>query len=90
MAALTIRKLEPRIKERLRPRVARHGRSMEEEARAILAYATIAAVRARRGRPISVFDAQIAAIPRSNGAELATRNVADFDGCGVRVINPWG
>jgi len=36
MAALTIRRLEPRIKERLRLRAARNGRSMEEEARAIL------------------------------------------------------
>jgi antitoxin FitA len=36
MAALTIRKLESRTKERLRIQAARHGRSMEEEARAIL------------------------------------------------------
>lgn len=36
MANLTIRKLEPAIKERLRLRAARHGHSMEEEARCIL------------------------------------------------------
>jgi len=34
-------------------------------------------------------DAQIAAVARSRGATMATRNVADFAGCGVEVINPW-
>ena len=52
-------------------------------------YASIAADRRRAGRPISHFDAQIAAIARFTGAMIATRNVADFDGCGVKVINPW-
>ena len=36
MASLTIRKLDPAVKERLRVRAAQHGRSMEEEARRIL------------------------------------------------------
>lgn len=36
MANLTIRKLDTRIKERLRVRAAEHGHSMEEEARRIL------------------------------------------------------
>jgi plasmid stability protein len=36
MSSITIRKLDPRIKERLRIRAARHGRSMEAEARRIL------------------------------------------------------
>jgi plasmid stability protein len=36
MATITIRDLEPGVKERLRVRAARHGRSMEEEARVIL------------------------------------------------------
>lgn len=30
-----------------------------------------------------------AAIGRSLGAAFATRNVGDFEGCGVEVINPW-
>jgi predicted nucleic acid-binding protein len=53
-------------------------------------YARIASDRSRAGRPISHFDAQIAAITGVTGAVLATRNVADFDGCGLRVVNPWG
>ena len=52
-------------------------------------YARIAADRQKTGRPISQFDAQIAAIVRLSGAALATRNVTDFQECGVTVINPW-
>ena len=37
MAAITIRNLDDDVKERLRIRAARHGRSMESEVRAILA-----------------------------------------------------
>ena len=54
-----------------------------------LPYAQIAADRRRAGRPISHFDAQIAAIARATGGTVATRNVADFEGCGVSVVNPW-
>ncbi|MEO8099354.1 MAG: plasmid stabilization protein [Acidobacteriota bacterium] len=37
MASITIRKLDDSVKARLRVRAARNGRSMEEEAREILA-----------------------------------------------------
>ena len=53
------------------------------------AYADIASARRRQGRPISQSDAQIAAIARSTGATLATRNVADFEGCDVTLVDPW-
>ncbi len=36
MASITIRRLDDRLKARLRVRAAHHGRSMEEEARQIL------------------------------------------------------
>lgn len=52
-------------------------------------YATIAAERQGRGQPISHFDAQIAAIAKSADATVATRNVADFEDCGIRVVDPW-
>ena len=52
-------------------------------------FAGIVAERRRIGRPINAFDAQIAAIARLAGMALATRNVIDFDGVGVTVINPW-
>lgn len=53
------------------------------------AYALIAAARRAAGRPIGVADCQIAAIARSLGASVATRDVNDFEGCGIEVINPW-
>lgn len=56
---------------------------------AAIAYAEIAARRYEIGRPISQFDAQIAAIAKSRGATLATRNFDDFDDCGIDVVNPW-
>lgn len=52
-------------------------------------YAALRASRRGEGRPISAFDAQIAAIALAAGASLATRNVADFEGCGVKLIDPW-
>jgi predicted nucleic acid-binding protein len=42
-----------------------------------------------KGSPIAALDAQIAAIARSRRAILATRNTTDFEGCGVRLVNPW-
>ncbi len=65
------------------------GRVLPFGAGATLAYARIAVDRRRAGRPISQFDAQIAAIARTTGASIATRNVPDYEGCGVKLINPW-
>ena len=65
------------------------GRVLPFDSEAADAFALLASARRRAGRPISQADAQIAAIARSRGADLATRNVPDFVGCGVEVINPW-
>ena len=65
------------------------GRILPFDSRAAIEFANLAADRRRSGRPISIPDAQIAAIARSRGAALATRNVADFEGCGVDIIDPW-
>lgn len=53
------------------------------------AYAAIHAARRGMGSPISMADAMIAAIARVRGARVATRNVGDFEGTGVEVVNPW-
>lgn len=53
-------------------------------------YAGIVATRTRLGRPISVEDAQIAAIARSAGLTLATRNTKDFSDIDeLPLVNPW-
>jgi predicted nucleic acid-binding protein len=66
------------------------GRLLPFEEAAARAFPEIAANRRLHGRPISLFDAQIAAIARSHGALLATRNSADFEDCGIHLVNPWG
>lgn len=65
------------------------GRILPFDSPAASAFAGIAADRRHAGRPISQADAQIAAIARSRGATIATRNVLDFEECGVELINPW-
>jgi toxin FitB len=52
-------------------------------------YAVIVSSRERAGRPIAGFDALIAAVCRSQGAALATRNASDFDGTGIEIVDPW-
>ncbi len=52
-------------------------------------YAAIVAGRRAGGRSMSQFDCQIAAIARSRSMALATRNIRDFEECGIEVINPW-
>lgn len=52
-------------------------------------YADIAAARRASGRPIADADCQIVAIARATGASVVTRNVKDFAGCGVEILDPW-
>ncbi|CAG9166149.1 type II toxin-antitoxin system VapC family toxin [Cupriavidus pinatubonensis] len=52
-------------------------------------YAALVSQRDRAGRPISMADAQIAAICRHHAATLATRNSKDFEGTGLILANPW-
>jgi hypothetical protein len=65
------------------------NRILPFDVEAAQAYPGIAAARRALGRPISPLDAQIAAIASSRGAKLATRNIADFEHCGVALVDPW-
>ena len=65
------------------------GRVLPYDEPAADAYAEILAQRRRIGRPTGAADAMIAGIVHSHGAALATRNLRDFEGCGLTLINPW-
>lgn len=53
------------------------------------AYGELVSQREDAGSPISIPDAQIAAICLTVGIPLATRNTDDFAGLHVALINPW-
>ena len=53
-------------------------------------YAGIVLARRRAGNPIEGFDALIAAIALAAGADVATRDISGFAGCGLNLIDPWG
>lgn len=52
-------------------------------------YGALVAAVEGAGGSISLADAQIAAVCRVHGATLATRNVKDFNGLGIDLVNPW-
>jgi hypothetical protein len=65
------------------------GQLLPFDAAAAAQYARVVSGRDSAGAPIDGFDAQIAAICRVHGATLATRNLRDFQGTGIEVIDPW-
>jgi hypothetical protein len=65
------------------------GRVLPFDAAAAAEYATIVVEREALGRPISMADAQIAAVCRVHRCTLATRNVGDFERTGLTTVNPW-
>lgn len=52
-------------------------------------YGDVMGIRKELGRPMSAPDGQIAAIARSGGLSIATRNTSDFEECGMDLINPF-
>jgi predicted nucleic acid-binding protein len=65
------------------------GRILSFSTDAARKYGQLKAVRQMQGRPIETKDAMIAAICLSHGATLATRNVNDFEGLDLRLVNPF-
>ena len=53
------------------------------------AYADVVTFREGLGTPIDGFDAQIAAICRSQASTLATRNTKGFANTGIAIVDPW-
>ena len=79
MASITIRNLDERTKARLRIQAAQHGRSMDEEARALLKAALAPRAEATRG----LADVIHARFRRLGGVDLA------IPPRGITVIDPW-
>ena len=52
-------------------------------------YGELMADRRELGLPMSVPDGQIAAVSRLKHLALATRNVSDFENCGIEIVNPF-
>lgn len=65
------------------------ARILPFDAAAAAAYAALFAARRQAGRPIATIDLMVAAIAGARGARVVTRNVRDFSGCGIEVIDPW-
>ncbi len=66
------------------------SRCLPLDCRATVDYARILSLSKSSGRPISVEDAQIAAIAYRHSLQLATRNVSDFDFLSdLELVNPW-
>ena len=65
VSAVTIRNLDDRVKERLRVRAARHGRSMEAEMRAILTEAV-----SEPGEETGLFQALLDKFGKLGGVDL--------------------
>jgi len=51
--------------------------------------ATILAQAHANGRNLKIPDCQIAGIAITRNATLATRNIRDFEGLGLKLVNPW-
>jgi predicted nucleic acid-binding protein len=68
---------------------ARSGRILAYHEHAARHYAEVRELRRSDGRGITTEDGMIAAVCLHHGARLATRNVRDFDGLGIDVVDPW-
>ena len=79
----TMARLFAVIRQRLNPQVLPFDAAAAEH------YGQIRAGRAAAGRPLGSQDAVIASIAAAQQFAVATRNVKDFEGTGIEVIDPW-
>lgn len=66
------------------------SRTLPFDLEAAAACAQLVAQREGAGMPISMADAQIAAICTVHGANLATRHLRHFEQLNLNLFNPWG
>jgi toxin FitB len=66
-----------------------HGRILPFSLKAARIAGRMRATRERMGLAVSAMDMAIAGIAAANNATLATRNVRDFEGLDLKLINPF-
>lgn len=79
--------LDHAIEQRVLPTFA--GRVLAFDLSCTLAYAQILAETRRAGATIQTSDALIAAVAKTHGLMVATRDVGPFAAAGIQVFNPW-
>lgn len=75
------------LAERMMPLFA--GRILAFDQKSAEAFARVNVGAQQAGNRISFADAAIAAMAAANGFILATRNMRDFKGTGIDVLDPW-
>ena len=65
------------------------GRVFPFDEHAANCYGELAFMREQAGLHVDAVDLMIVAISKANNAKIATRNIKDFKGCGVDLVNPW-
>ncbi|MBL4629953.1 MAG: type II toxin-antitoxin system VapC family toxin [Paraglaciecola sp.] len=65
------------------------GRILPFDERSAYLYGNITAERVKNGFNTDAVDLMIAAVAKNCRASIATRNIKDFQGCGIKIINPW-
>ncbi len=65
------------------------SRILSFDDRCATGYAHARSAREQAGRPVAVLDALIGGMALAHGATLATRNIVDFDGYGLALVDPW-
>ena len=65
------------------------GRIFPFDEDAALLYGGLSATREQAGMKADPVDLMIASIAKNHSASIATRNIKDFKGCEITLINPW-
>lgn len=65
------------------------GRILEIDCDTALAWGRLQGEAEQSGEKLPVMDSLIAAVAKTHGLIVATRNVKDMERCGAMVCNPW-
>lgn len=65
------------------------GRIVPIDVGVMLTWGDLVARLERRGRVLPAIDSLVAAVALHGGFALVTRNVRDFEGTGIDIVNPW-